>query len=294
MDCAGARPCRMGYSNRVMSRAQQAAIVAALCINLVALPSAQDEYVIGPQDVLAITVFDHADLSGEYEVERDGTLTFPLIGQVKASELTLQTVESKITELLADGYLRKPQVDIAVAQYRSQQVFVIGEVRSPGTIPFTGQMTLIEALARAGSATASAGNEVLVVRSGVGRLEAADPADPADDDDPENEVIRVDLSELQQGVLARNVRLKAGDTVVVQRAELVYVFGQVNTPGAYPIQPGTTVLQALTLAGGMTDRGADGRIDILRDVDGEQQRLRVRLDEIVEPGDTVVVPQRYF
>lgn len=274
-----------------MSRAQQAAIIAALCINAVALPSAQDEYVIGPQDVLAITVFDHADLSGEYEVERDGTFTFPLIGQVKASDLTLQTVELTITELLADGYLRTPQVDIAVAQYRSQQVFVIGEVRSPGTIPFTGQMTLIEALARAGSATSSAGNEVLVVRSGGGRSEAADPAD---DDDPENEVIRVDLSELQQGVLARNVRLKAGDTVVVQRAELVYVFGQVNTPGAYPIQPGTTVLQALTLAGGMTDRGADGRIDILRDVDGEQQRLRVRLDEIVEPGDTVVVPQRYF
>ena len=274
-----------------MSRAQQAVVIVALCVTLGALLSAQDEYVIGPQDVLAITVFDHADLSGEYEVERDGTFTFPLIGQVKASNLSLQTVESKITELLADGYLRTPQVDIAVAEYRSQQVFVIGEVRSPGTIPFTGQMTLIEALARAGSATSGAGNEVLVVRAGPGRPEAEDTAD---DDDPENEVIRVDLAELQQGLLARNVKLKAGDTVVVQRAELVYVFGQVNTPGAYPFQPGTTVLQALTLAGGMTDRGADGRIDILRDVDGEQQRIRVRLDALVEPGDTVVVPQRYF
>ena len=91
-----------------------------------------------------------------------------------------------------------------------------------------------------------------------------------------------------------NVILLAGDMVIVQQAEFVYVFGHVASPGGYPFEPNTTVLQALSLAGGVTDRGATGRIDILRKVDGEQQEVRVELDDLVQAGDTIVVPQRYF
>ena len=254
----------------------------------------QTDYVVGPQDVLSITVFSHEDLTGTFEVEMDGTLTFPLIGQVDAAGLTLRELETTVTAMLADGFLKNPQVDAAVEQYRSQQVFVLGEVRSPGAYPFTGQMTLIEVLARAGSTTPAAGTEALVVRQLSPGEPGAAGGSRGDAQEGQTEVIRVDLAKLRQGSLEKNVMLRAGDTIVVNQADLVYVFGQVNHPGAYPLQPGMTVLQALSLAGGVTARGAAGRINVIRKVDGEQQENRVTLEDIVQAGDTLVVPQRYF
>ena len=208
---------------------QRLVVAAALgCISTTLL--AQNDYVVGPQDVLAITVFDHDDLSGSYEVAAGGTLAFPLIGRVEAAGLTLRELETAVAERLAEGYLRHPQVAVAVAEYRSQEVFVLGEVRSPGTYPFAGQMTLIEALARAGSATRAAGNEVLVIR----RSDDQNAAGTDDDAVATNEIIRVDLSKLHQGSPDENVILLAGDMVIVQQAELVYVFGHVASPGGYP------------------------------------------------------------
>jgi len=101
------------------------------------------DYVIGPQDVLAIQVFDQPDLGGKYTVEADGTFTFPLIGRVKAGALTLRGFERELKNRLADGYFRSPQVTVAVEQYRSQRVFVMGEVRQPGPVVLTGGITLI-------------------------------------------------------------------------------------------------------------------------------------------------------
>ncbi len=78
------------------------------------------------------------------------------------------------------------------------------------------------------------------------------------------------------------------------RAESVYVFGQVKNPGAYAIQKDTTVLQALSLAGGVTENGAMNRIKIVRIVNGEKKELKVKLTDLVKPGDTIIVPERYF
>src|SRR5262249_53931653 len=111
--------------------------------------SAVSDYVIGPQDVLTIQVFDQADLGGKYTVEADGTFSFPLIGRVQAGGLTLRSLEIELRKRLADGYFKNPQVTVAVETYRSQRVFVMGEVRQPGPGPLTGGMALIEALARA-------------------------------------------------------------------------------------------------------------------------------------------------
>ena len=272
------------------------AVAAAVMMFVVPVTAhGQTEYVIGSQDVLLITVFNHEDLTGTFEVEMDGTLIFPLIGQVDAAGLTLRELETTVTWMLLDGFLRNPQVDAVVTKYRSQQVFVLGEVRSPGAYPFTGQMTLIEVLARAGSTTRSAGTEARVVRQLLsGEQPYAAVGSSGDAQESQTEVIHVDLPKLHQGLLEENVILRAGDTVIVDEAELVYVFGQVSRPGAYPLQPGMTVLQALSLAGGVTDRGAAGRINVIREVDGEQQEIRVTLEDLVQPGDTLVVPQRYF
>src|SRR5262245_24424107 len=129
------------------------------------LAQSAGDYVIGPQDVLTIQVFDQADLGGRYTVEADGTFSFPLIGRVTAGGMTLRKFETELKKRLADGYFRNPQVTVAIEQYRSQRVFVMGEVRNPGPVALTGGMTLIEALARAGSTLPSSSGEVAIVRS---------------------------------------------------------------------------------------------------------------------------------
>jgi len=248
------------------------------------------DYVIGPQDVLSIAVFDQEDLGGKFPVDSDGTFTFPLIGRVKAGGLTLRELEAEIERLLKDGFFKDPQIAVGVEQYRSQKIHVVGEVRTAGTFPLTGDMTLIEAIARAGSTLPTAAGEVLIVRAKT----ATTPDNPLLPGAENVEVTTVDLKQLQSGALSRNAALRDGDTIFVPRAESVYVFGQVRNPGAYPIQTSTTVLQALSLAGGVTERGAIGRIRIVRIEKGKTVEVRVKLTDIVRAGDTIIVPERFF
>lgn len=267
-------------------------LIARLALLVVLLPaglSAQADYVIGSQDVVTITVYDQADLSGKFTVDPDGTLTFPLLGRLKAAGLTLRGLEEDLQGRLSDGYLRNPQVSVSMETYRSQQIFVMGEVRAPGAYQLTGEMSIIEALARAGSTTSQAADEVMIVRPRDGKK-----GGPVLDTDADATIIRVNLREIQEGALSQNVQLLDGDTLVVQKARSVYVFGQVRAPGAYAVDKDTTILQALSLAGGVTDRGSTGRIKIVRTVDGKKKEMKVKLTDIVEPGDTIIVAERFF
>lgn len=273
------------------------ALVLALCCVALAVTAVRgfqapppNDYVVGPQDVLTVTSFDQSDLSGKYPVDADGTFTFPLVGRVKAGGLTLRELEAEIKRLLKDGFFKDPQLSVGVEQYRSQKIHIVGEVRNPGTYPLAGDMSLIEAVARAGSTLPSASGEALIVRAKPGQ-QTAGPVIPNGDD---TDVTTVDLKQLQSGALSQNVALKDGDTIFVPRAESVYVFGQVKSPGAYPIQRNTTVLQALSLAGGVNERGATGRIKIVRIEKGRTVEVKVKLTDIVRPGDTIMVPERFF
>jgi polysaccharide export outer membrane protein len=155
-------------------------------------------------------------------------------------------------------------------------------------------MRLVEALALAGSTTPTAAGEVVIVPAGSGSMMVR-PASMADAEASGTAAVRVNLRELQNGAFGQNVTLSGGDTVFVLKAENIYVFGQVKNPGAYPLQQDvTTVLQALALAGGVTDRGATSRIEIVRVVKGQQKKLKVKLEDALLPGDTIVVPQRFF
>jgi polysaccharide biosynthesis/export protein len=262
----------------------------AIGLLLLAAPlSAQTDYTIGAQDVLTITVYDQADLSGKFTVDPDGTLTFPLLGRLKAAGHTLRALEDDLKKRLSDGYLRNPQVSVTVEQFRSQRIFVMGEVRSPGAYQLTGDMTIIEAIARAGSTTLQASDEAMIVRPKAGQTSG--PVLPTDE---ESTIIRVNLREIQEGKLSKNVQLRDGDSLVIQKAQSVYVFGQVKQPGAYAVDNGTTVLQALSLAGGVTDRGSTGRIKVVRAVDGKKKEIKVKLTDVVEPGDTLIVAERFF
>jgi polysaccharide export outer membrane protein len=246
--------------------------------------SAQVDYRVAARDVLAITIFGETDLTGKYTVEQDGTFTFPLIGRVTAGGLTLREVENDLKKKLADGYLRNPQVTVGIDTYRTQRVLIIGEVRSPGEYQVTGDTTLLAAIARAGATTPAASREAVIMRSQ--KTESGIPG-PV-------EVIKVDLAQLQAGDLSRNVQLIDGDTISVPKAQLVFLSGQVRSPGAYAVESDTTVLQAITLAGGLTDRGADGRVRILRTVKGKKTEIKAKLTDVVLPGDTIIVPERLF
>ena len=266
------------------------ALIALIASAHVVSAQSTGDYMIGPQDVLTIQVYDQADLGGKYSVEADGTFSFPLIGRVKAGGQTLRAFEQDLKSKLADGYFRNPQVTVAIEQYRSQRVFVMGEVRQPGPVPLTGGMTLIEALARAGSTTFSASGEVAIVRTSQGDVRG--PVLPGQNSG--SDVFRASIKDLEGGALSQNLELHDGDTVFVPRAETVYVFGQVRTPGAYGVQANMTVLQALSLAGGVTEHGASGRIRVMRSEDGVKKEIKVKLTDLVRPGDTVIVPERFF
>ena len=260
-----------------------------------ATPAIVRDYVVGPQDVLNITSQDDPALSGKFTVEADLTFTFPLIGRVRAGGLTLREVESQLqAKLVEEGFFKEPQVRVSIEQYKSQKVFIVGEVRSPGAYALSGDMRLVEALALAGSTLPTAAGEVVIVPAGgdsmMIRPASVDQAKAAD-----SSVVRVNLRELQNGAFQQNVQLSGGDTVFVLKAENIYVFGQVKNPGAYPLQQDvTTVLQGLALAGGVTERGATSRVEIVRVVNGEQKKIKVKLEEQLLPGDTIVVPQRFF
>ena len=249
-------------------------------------------YVVGPNDVLLVTVYNQPQLSGKFAVEADGTLAFPLLGRVAAGGLSVRAIEDKVRLGLAGGFLNDPQVSVAVDQYRSQQIFVMGEVKQPGSLQFTGSMTLIEALARAGSTTERAGAVAVIVRSATG---SGPPVPAQSPNAPNNDTISVNLQSLQSGTLSQNLALRAGDTIFVPRAETVFVSGEVRTPGEYVIRTsGMTVRQALALAGGVTERGSSRRVQVIRVVNGKEVTTGVTLQTPVQAGDTVVVLQRYF
>ena len=286
-------PVRLGVC-RTRFRSFSARALTAVLLLLVATPGAASRggqgYVIGVRDILEINLFSQPDLSGLYAVETDGAFSFPLIGRVVAVGHTVEQLEETLRERLLDGYFRNPRVTVAVAEYRSQRVFVVGEVRSPGAYPLAAETSLIEILALAGL-TPEASGAAVVVRSG-GRMPVAGGVGPPPADNADT--VRVNLRDLEGGDLSRNVVLRDGDTVFVPRAEVVYVFGEVREPGSYPIQEGMTVLQALSLAGGSTEFAALNRLTVMRVVDGEQVEIRVRLDDLVQRDDTIRVPVKFF
>jgi polysaccharide export outer membrane protein len=247
----------------------------------------EPEYLIGPRDVLAVTVTNQPALSGKFIVAADGSMTYPLLGTIRVGALSLRAVERQLTTRLAEGLLKNPIVSVALDQAASQHVFVTGEVRQAGTYPLSGRTTVLEALLKAGVLTQTAGtSDILIVRT---------PAAPDGNGTPT--ILHVSLDALQRGDAAQNVSLLPGDLVFVPRSEAalpVYVTGLVKTPGAHQLPKGATVLQALAQAGGVMDRGSTRRITLIRKVGDRNVESKVALQDLVQAGDTIVVGRRLF
>jgi polysaccharide export outer membrane protein len=299
-------------------------ILVTLGVTAAGQPARPADYEIGPGDVLKVVVLGQAEMTGSFTVGPDGLVGFPILGKVKASENTTLELERKLTILLADGILKRPQVTVTVGEYGSQKVFVTGEVLRPGQYPLKSDRTLLALLGDVGGLGPNAGHEVIVVRPPAGSAATAPVGGPLSlgtpvpDDDalfpaevqaaaspatgipglpflaPGSEVFRISLLELQSGNPEKNIGLRAGDTVYFPKAAQVYVMGSVARPGTYRYQEGMTVMQALTLAGGATERGSGGRTKVIRIVDGKKVERKVTATELVLPEDTLVVPERFF
>lgn len=250
-------------------------------------PAAQPslEYMVGSQDRLSITVVDEPNLTRVVTVGGDGSFDYLFIGQVKAAGLTIRAIQQDITSRLKEKYLRNPQVSIEVETYRSQVVYVWGQVKMPGAVTLMGNISLTEALAKAGSPTPDAGSYIE-----INRKPSSTSSEPSAKPAPE----RVSMTELQNG-RAQNVLLADGDTVFVPKAEMFFVTGYVKNGGPFLHQHGMTVSKALSMAGGVSEKGSRNRIRITRTIDGREIAIKdVKLEFLVQPGDSIEVLARLW
>jgi polysaccharide export outer membrane protein len=258
-------------------------IATVLLVLAAALPAAGEDYVVGEGDLLRITVYDHPDLTTIARIGGEGTILFPLVGPVKVAGLTVPEAAQKIAAALNEGYIIMPQVTVFIEEYRSQKVMVMGQVNKPGVYELKGATTFLEVLSKAGDLTKEAGDRAIIKR----RVDGADKKE---------KVVTINLKRLiEMGDASQDVAVLDGDSIYVTRAGIYFVSGEVKKPDSYKYEEGTTVLKAVTTAGGFTEKASTGRVKIIRKVEGKEEVLeKVSLDEPVRPDDVIVVPESFF
>jgi polysaccharide export outer membrane protein len=247
----------------------------------------QDQtYIIGPEDILEVQVWDNKDLNHVVFVRPDGKTSLPLLGEVDAAGKTVQKLQDDLVTLYSKT-VRQPSVTVIVREIRSRPVYFIGGFGKPGPMQLTRDLTVLQALSLAGGVQPTADTE-------KGFLLRKDKRIP------------IDFRKLlDKGDLSQNVKLEPGDSVVIPVAELVYVQGEVRTPGAVKYASDLTIVKAVTQAGGFTPLAASGRVDLLRNEGEKKVRIRVDLDKLLRspednpdvrlrPDDIIFVPQRIF
>ena len=147
-----------------------AAVLAVLSVVLSA-PAPAQEYSIGEGDLLKISVYDNPDLTTGTRVSGEGKITFPLIGDVEVNGLTAAEVQQLIADRLKEGYIKRPEVSVFIAEYKSKKVTTLGEFLKPGLIELRGNATLMEVISTAGGVTANAGDELVIKRKVLKRGE---------------------------------------------------------------------------------------------------------------------------
>jgi len=253
------------------------------------------DYAVGSGDVLEVTVFGNEDLSRVCTVQTNGSISYPLLGEVQVAGLTVAEIQRKITNLLEKDYLVKPQVEVKVREYQSQFVSVVGEVNSPGRKPLRGRTRLIDILTEAGGFRPTASGDVILART-----------DGEFGDGQKSIIVRISrsTSPSMQDLVNLELPLRNGDIVTALPKSFVTVDGEVTRPGRYAIEADLTVTGALSLAGGLTRFGsgsvkvrrtdpATGKVSIL-EVDLKDVRNGKTPDVALVPNDVISVSRRVF
>jgi polysaccharide export outer membrane protein len=235
-----------------------------------ALPVLASNEKLGPGDAVHITVFQQPDLTTDARVTEQGTVAMPLIGPVKVDGLTTGEAAAKIAEAFKKGeYLKSPQVAVGLTTVRSRQVSVLGLIVRPGRYPLAENAPRIpDLIAEAGGIAAGGSENVTVIREG---------------------------KPMTINALSKDFQLQGGDTVYVDRAPVFYIYGEVVHGGAYPVGQNLTVMQALSLSGGITPRGSESRIKLRRTKeDGKVVETDAKLTETVRANDVIFVKESLF
>lgn len=248
--------------------------------------AAQNDYVLGPGDQIRIFVYQNQDLQLDARITESGTISFPLLGVVKLGGLTVSDAEKKLANGLKEGnFLKQPQVSILVMDMKANMVSVLGQVARPGRFALgagAGGNKLSEVLAQAGGIVNGGGSDLIVVtgtRDGKAfRKEIDFPRVFAANGGEEDMV------------------LANGDSVYVDRAPMVYIYGEVQRPGAQLLTRDMTLLQALATGGGLTLRGTQRGIRVHRrdPVSGQVQVLTPDMNDKLQNGDVVYVKESLF
>lgn len=246
-----------------------------------AMPAQAKDYILSAGDVLRITVYDHPDLTTEARVNERGKLLFPLAGEIQASGGTAAQVQDRIAKALSDGgFITKPQVNVIVVQFKGQQINVLGFVNRPGKHPVEESSNLSDLLATAGGVAVTGADHVVVLRVRGGKTE--------------RKVVDA-ISLFEEGNTALDLDLADGDIVYVPREPKYYIFGEVQRPGAFRLERNMTVVQALSVGGGVTQRGTLKGLQILRrDAGGTIQTITPQLTDPVMKDDVIQIKESLF
>ncbi|MCL6483044.1 polysaccharide export protein EpsE [Janthinobacterium lividum] len=236
---------------------------------------------LGAGDVLKISVYGNPDLALETRVSEAGEITFPLVGNVALGGLSVSSAEKKLGGLLEKGgFLRKAQVNIIVTQLQSQQVSVLGQVNRPGRYPIEGKRSLMDMLAMAGGVSQDGGDAVSVIRKRNGNTT--------------REIVDI-VDMVRSADLNRDLDVAGNDVIFVERAPRFYIYGEVQRPGAFRLERSMTVLQALSVGGGLTQRGTERGIRIKRrDEAGKLEIIKAKHDDLLQVDDMVYVQESLF
>lgn len=265
------------------------ALQIALVVMTVVLPVTEaasqlpSDYEIGPGDVLAISVWRHPDLDRSVVVRSNGTVTFPPVGDLTASGLTPVELSREIMQRLRDYTRETTQVTVSMAQFNSRAIYLTGQVAAPGRYSFERIPDLLQLLSQAGGPLPGADlSAVSIVRPAAGGAD----------------VTRVDVGAYMRGQESTALpALQPGDTVDVPSLAmggsamggggLVYILGEVTTPGAYPATDGLDLLQLIALAGGTTPEARLNNVAVVMNGGGSQVVAKVDLDSVIDHGTAV-------
>jgi polysaccharide biosynthesis/export protein len=244
--------------------------------------STSAQYRLALGDLIRITVFQVPDLSLETRITEAGSISYPLLGSVSLVGLTVADAEARIAKGLRDGnFVRQPQVSINVIQTRGNQVSVLGQIGRPGRYPLeTGEVRLTDMLATAGGIATGGADQIIVVGTRNSQPYR----------------VEVDLpSVFAPNRRSADVLLQNGDVVWVERAPTIYMYGEVQRPGAMRLERNMTVMQALASAGGITNRGTLRGLRISRkDTDGKPREVEPQMNDSLRPDDIVFVRESVF
>ncbi|WP_394754521.1 polysaccharide export protein EpsE [Crenothrix sp.] len=239
------------------------------------------DYVIGADDALRIAVYGYEDLKTETRVSTDGRISFPLVGEVSVAGKTTFEVEHELASMLkSGGFILDPQVTVAVTEFKSQQVSVLGQVHKPGRYGLEAANTLVDVIAMAGGITDLGDEKAVVAHRNAGSITKQE----------------INLREILESTKKTDLLpVQQGDIIYIPKAPMFYIYGEVQRSGSYRIEPKLTVAQAISLGGGLTTRGTERDIIIKRSTEKVGiQNIEVKLTDLVQKDDVIVIDERWF